>query len=121
MLWKDWTLEVRVELLYLEKNNNETDKLWIIWLDRPNCIVLNCTHSYCNECIQEWKQFHKSWPLCRYSVAGNFNQEQCEDNLGESTKYELIDIPKDSSQEMEIDKIMKKKLKNCLKFLKRVD
>ena len=105
-------------MLYMriEMNNFETDKMCIIWLDRPNEIVLNWTHSYCTEWINEWKQFHKSWPLWRNSVSEESQFNEFQDNLRESNKFELIDIQKNSSQEIEMDNIMKKKLKDCIKY-----
>jgi len=101
------------------KSNQEQDELWIICLDNPNDIVLSCTHSYCNEWILEWKQFHRSCPLWRHSVTSEGNPVPIEDKLSNSSKYELVDIPKDSKQEGEMDKIMKSKLISCLEFLEK--
>ena len=109
MQLKDWIQLVNFLITFSEFNNEETDKMCIIWLDRPNDIVLIWTHSYCTEWIKEWRQFHKSWPLWRGSMNGDFNKNEIDDSLRESTKYELVDIQKNSSQEIEMDNIMKKK------------
>ena len=50
-------------------------------------------------------------------MADKASYDSWEDNLGESTKYELIDIVKDSNQEAEMDNIMKKKLKTWLQYI----
>jgi hypothetical protein len=52
-------------------------------------------------------------------VTSEGNPVPIEDKLSNSSKYELVDIPKDSKQEGEMDKIMKSKLISCLEFLEK--
>lgn len=107
--------------LNIEKRNRDMDNMCIICLDNPNNIVLPCTHSYCNEWIKEWRQFHKSCPLCRHSITNDGNQVSTEDRLTESWKYELISIEKDSTQEIEMDNMMKQKLASCISYLENLE
>lgn len=86
-------------------------------MDNHNDIVLAWTHSYCNEWIKEWRQFHKSCPLWRHSITSNPSSSVAEDRLSDSNKYELVSIEKDSIQEIEMDDIMKQKLLSSIDYL----
>eukprot|EP01112_Ceratiomyxa_fruticulosa_P012890 TRINITY_DN3593_c0_g1_i1.p1 TRINITY_DN3593_c0_g1~~TRINITY_DN3593_c0_g1_i1.p1 ORF type:complete len:198 (-),score=23.85 TRINITY_DN3593_c0_g1_i1:87-680(-) len=42
-----------------------------ICLDRESTLVLPCSHSFCSECLEEWKKKSDTCPFCRSISEGN--------------------------------------------------
>lgn len=51
-----------------ETEGDSDEEECVICMDRKARIILPCSHSYCEECIEAWQDFHRSCPMCRASV-----------------------------------------------------
>jgi len=49
----------------------DEDELCVVCMERPPKIVLPCGHSFCKECISEWKGRNDTCPVCRASVTAS--------------------------------------------------
>lgn len=36
--------------------------------EKENEVILNCGHSFCEECIKSWEKINKTCPLCRKDI-----------------------------------------------------
>jgi len=49
----------------------DDEELCVVCMERPPKIVLPCGHSFCKECISEWKGKSDTCPVCRASVTAS--------------------------------------------------
>ncbi|XP_071956771.1 RING finger protein 141-like [Antedon mediterranea] len=60
------TLFLNIDQISKEADDNEC----CICLDNRSEVILSCTHSYCQKCIDQWKRKHSTCPLCRDETGG---------------------------------------------------
>ncbi|XP_033109859.1 RING finger protein 141-like [Anneissia japonica] len=60
------TLFLNIDQISKEADENEC----CICLDNRSEVILSCTHSYCQKCIDQWKAKHSTCPQCRDETGG---------------------------------------------------
>lgn len=51
-----------------EDIDNIEDECSICLCEKVNEIILNCSHSFCKDCISAWEKTNSSCPLCRKKI-----------------------------------------------------
>jgi len=83
----------------------DEDELCVVCMERPPKIVLPCGHSFCKECISEWKGKSDTCPVCRASVTAGGAEEWV--MAGEPSPSELAQFITDFLRSLD-EKTLKK-------------
>lgn len=63
-------LDASVLLSGIKEKVDIHDEECVICMDRKAEVILPCSHTYCEKCIDEWQGNHKNCPICRAAVKG---------------------------------------------------
>jgi len=78
----------------------DEDELCVVCMERPPKIVLPCGHSFCKECISEWKGKSDTCPVCRASVTADGDEEWV--MAGEPSPSELAQFITDFLRNLDV-------------------